>query len=163
MAVADELLASNALYAASFPGHLPLPPRRRLAIVACMDSRLNLFEALGLAEGDAHLIRNAGGVVTDEEIRSLAMSQRLMGTREIVLIHHTDCGMLKLADGEFRRQLEEETGVRPTWIAEAFDDVDEDVRRCIARIKASPFLPYRDSVRGFVFDIGTGRLHEVDG
>jgi carbonic anhydrase len=129
--------------------------------VACMDARLIPTRLLGLAEGDAHVIRNAGGVVTDDEIRSLAISQRLLGTEEIVLIHHTDCGMLTLTEGEFKQSLQDETGVRPEWAVEAFTDLDEDVRRSIARIVASPFIPHKDSIRGFVWDVETGRLREV--
>ena len=163
MSVTDELLANNESYAASFDkGDLPLPPARKLAIVACMDARLNPYAMLGLREGDAHVIRNAGGVVTDDEIRSLAISQRLLGTEEIVLIHHTDCGMLTFSDDEFKRSIQEETGIKPAWAAEAFGDLDEDVRQSIARIKASPFIPHTDSVRGFVYDVQTGRLREVE-
>jgi carbonic anhydrase len=162
MAVTDELLQNNARYAEQFEkGDLPLPPAKGVAVVACMDARLHVSKALGLAEGDAHIIRNAGGVVTDDEIRSLAISQRLLGTREIILIHHTDCGMLTFKDDDFRRQIEEETGVRPEWAAEAFSDLDSDVRQNIARIKASPFIPHKDSVRGFVYEVETGKLREV--
>ena len=162
MSVTDELLASNEAYAASFDkGDLPLPPARKIAIVACMDARLNPYGALGLQEGDAHVIRNAGGVVTDDEIRSLAISQRLLGTEEIVLIHHTDCGMLTFTDDAFKRSILEETGIKPEWAAESFDDLDTDVRQSIARIKASPFIPRTDNVRGFVYDVETGRLREV--
>src|SRR5918992_112008 len=156
MSVTDELLANNESYAASFDkGDLPLPPARKLAIVACMDARLNPYAMLGLREGDAHVIRNAGGVVTDDEIRSLAISQRLLGTEEIVLIHHTDCGMLTFSDDDFKRSIQEETGIKPAWAAEAFGDLDEDVRQSIARIKASPFIPHTDRVRGFVYDVQT--------
>ena len=162
MSVTDELLASNEAYAASFDkGDLPLPPARKIAIVACMDARLNPYGALGLQEGDAHVIRNAGGVVTDDEIRSLAISQRLLGTEEIVLIHHTDCGMLTFTDDAFKQSILEETGIKPEWAAESFDDLDTDVRQSIARIKASPFIPLTDNVRGFVYDMKTGRLREV--
>jgi carbonic anhydrase len=162
MSVTDELLASNEAYAASFDkGDLPLPPARKIAIVACMDARLNPYGALGLQEGDAHVIRNAGGVVTDDEIRSLAISQRLLGTEEIVLIHHTDCGMLTFTDDAFKQSILEETGIKPEWAAESFDDLDTDVRQSIARIKASPFIPRTDNVRGFVYDVKTGRLREV--
>jgi carbonic anhydrase len=136
-------------------------PGRRVAVVACMDARLDLFGLLGLQPGDAHLIRNAGGVVTDDVIRSLAISQRKLGTREIVLVHHTDCGMLTFTDDEFRNALEDETGIRPAWSAEAFRDVDGDVRQSLARIANSPFLPHKDDVRGFVFEVETGRLREV--
>ncbi len=161
MTVTDELLANNAEYAASFNGPLPLPPAKQVAVVACMDARLNVYGILGLQEGEAHVIRNAGGVVTDDEIRSLAISQRLLGTKEIVLIHHTDCGMLTFTDDDFKRSIQDETGIKPTWSAEAFPDLDEDVRQSVARIKASPFIPNTDSVRGFVFDVATGKLDEV--
>jgi carbonic anhydrase len=161
MSVTDELLANNARYAGSFSGPLPLPPAKQVAVVACMDARLNVYAILGLAEGDAHVIRNAGGVVTDDEIRSLAISQRLLGTREVILIHHTDCGMLTFTDDEFRAAIQRDTGIKPGWAAEAFPDLDDDVRQSIARIKASPFVPNKDSVRGFVFDVATGRLDEV--
>ena len=140
---------------------LPLPPAKHVAVVACMDARLNLYAALGLNDGEAHVIRNAGGVVTADEIRSLAISQRLLGTREIILIHHTDCGMLTFTDDAFKRSIEQETGVRPEWAAESFNDIDADVRQSIARIKASPFIPHKDSIRGFVFDVGSGKLLEV--
>src|SRR5689334_5702082 len=126
-----------------------------------MDARLNVYGILGLHEGEAHVIRNAGGVITDDEIRSLAISQRLLGTREIMLIHHTDCGMLTFTDDAFKRWIQDDTGIKPAWSAEAFPDVDEDVRQSIARIKASPFVPHKDSIRGFVFDVATGRLNEV--
>ncbi len=162
MSVTDELLANNAIYAASFDkGDLPMPPGKKVAVVACMDARLNVYGALGLREGDAHVIRNAGGVVTDDEIRSLVISQRLLGTEEIILIHHTDCGMLTFTDDEFKRTIQDEVGIKPEWAAEAFSDVDEDVRQSIARIKASPFIPHTDSVRGFVYDVTTGTLREV--
>ena len=161
MSVTDELLANNQRYAETFTGPLPLPPARGVAVIACMDARLNVYAILGLAEGEAHVIRNAGGVVTDDEIRSLAISQRLLGTREIILIHHTDCGMLTFTDDDFKAAIQEETGIKPPWAAEAFADLDGDVRQSIARIKASPFVPHTDAVRGFVFDVGTGRLIEV--
>lgn len=161
MSVTDDLLANNAHYAGSFSGPLPLPPAKQLAVVACMDARLNVYAILGLEEGEAHVIRNAGGVVTEDEIRSLAISQRLLGTQEIVLIHHTDCGMLTFTDDGFKKSIEDDTGIRPTWAAEAFPDVDADVRQSIARIKASPFIPSKGSVRGFVFDVATGKLNEV--
>src|SRR6266480_3697680 len=153
MSATEEYLASNARYAQTFSGPLPMPPASHVAVVACMDARLNVYGILGLNEGEAHVIRNAGGVITDDEIRSLAISQRLLGTREIMLIHHTDCGMLTFTDDEFRRQIEEETGVKPAWGAESFADLDEDVRQSIVRIKASPFVPHTDAVRGFVFDV----------
>lgn len=162
MSVTDELLRNAERYAERFDqGELPLPPAKRVAVLACMDARLNPSGLLGLSEGDAHVIRNAGGVVTDDEIRSLAISQRLLGTEEIILIHHTDCGMLTFSDDAFRRQVQDDTGIKPEWAAEAFDDLDEDVRRSIARIKSSPFIPRKDSVRGFVYDVRTGRLDEV--
>ncbi len=161
MSVTDELLANNARYAESFSGPLPLPPARGVAVVACKDARLNLFGVLGLNEGDAHVIRNAGGVITEDEIRSLAISQRLLGTSEIILIHHTDCGMLTFTDDGFKATVQEETGLKPAWSAEAFGDLDTDVRQSIARIKASPFVPKKDSIRGFVFDVATGKLNEV--
>jgi len=158
----EELLQNAEEYAATFDqGELPLPPAKRVAVLACMDARLNPYGLLGLSEGDAHVIRNAGGVVTDDEIRSLAISQRLLGTEEVILIHHTDCGMLTFSDDEFRRQVQDDTGIKPEWAAEAFDDLEEDVRQSIARIKSSPFIPRKDSVRGFVYDVKTGRLDEV--
>jgi carbonic anhydrase len=162
MSTIDELVANASTYATSFEsGDLPLPPAKRVAIVACMDARLNPYGLLGLSEGDAHVIRNAGGVITDDEIRSLAISQRLLGTQEIMLIHHTDCGMLTFSDDDFRRQVQQDTGIKPEWPAEAFDDLDGDIRQSIARIKASPFIPNKDSVRGFVYEVETGQLREV--
>jgi carbonic anhydrase len=161
MTVIDEYLANNARYAESFSGPLPLPPAKGVAIVACMDARLNVYGLLGLNEGEAHVIRNAGGVITDDEIRSLAISQRLLGTREIMLIHHTDCGMLTFTDDEFKRSIQDDTGLKPHWAAEAFPDLEEDVRQSMARIKASPFVPNTGNVRGFVFDVATGKLNEV--
>ena len=162
MSVTDELLKNNEAYVANFDkAELPLPPAKKVAVVACMDARLNPYGALGLQEGDAHIIRNAGGVVTDDEIRSLAISQRLLGTEEIILIHHTDCGMLTFTDDAFKQSIEEETGIKPEWAAESFSDLDKDVRQSIARIKASPFIPEKDSVRGFVYEVETGRLREV--
>jgi carbonic anhydrase len=162
MSVTDELLKNAEAYAASFDkGDLPLPPARRIAIVACMDARLNPYGLLGLQEGDAHVIRNAGGVITDDEIRSLSISQRLLGTEEIVLIHHTDCGMLTFTDDEFKRSVQDEVGIKPEWAAETFPDLDEDVRQSVARIRASPFIPHHDSVRGFVYQVEDGRLREV--
>jgi carbonic anhydrase len=162
MSNTDELVANNTAYATSFDqGDLPAPPARKVAVIACMDARLNVYGALGLAEGDAHVIRNAGGVVTDDAIRSLAISQRLLGTEEIVLIHHTGCGMLTFTDDEFRASIEQDTGIRPQWAAEAFPDLDQDVRQSIARIKASPFIPRKESVRGFVYEVETGTLREV--
>ena len=162
MSVTDELLANAEQYAETFDkGDLPMPPGRKIAIVACMDARLNPYGLLGLNEGDAHVIRNAGGVITDDEIRSLAISQRLLGTEEIVLIHHTDCGMLTFTDDEFKRGSQDEIGIKPEWAAEAFTDVDDDVRQSLARVHASPFIPLKDSVRGFVYEVETGRLREV--
>jgi len=161
MSAIDEYLANNARYAESFSGPLPMPPSSHLAVVACMDARLNVYALLGLGDGEAHVIRNAGGVITDDEIRSLAISQRLLGTREIMLIHHTDCGMLTFTDDEFKRSILEDTGIKPHWGAESFPDLEEDVRQSIARIKASPFVPYTDAIRGFVFDVATGKLNEV--
>lgn len=161
MSVTDELLENNKAYAAGFSGPLPLPPAKHVAVLACMDARLNVYAALGLNEGEAHVIRNAGGVVTEDEIRSLAISQRLLGTKEIILIHHTDCGMVTFTDADFKASIEAETGIRPAWAAEAFPDAAADVKQSIRRIHASPFIPHKDSVRGFVFDVATGKLEEV--
>jgi carbonic anhydrase len=158
----DEFLANNERYVASFDkADLPLPPAKRVAVVACMDARLSVYGALGLEEGDAHVIRNAGGVVTDDAIRSLAISQRLLGTEEIILIHHTGCGMLTFSDDDFKASIEQETGIKPEWAAGAFSDLDADVRQSIARINASPFIPRKDSIRGFVYEVESGRLREV--
>src|SRR5215470_17246015 len=158
MTVTDELLRNAQAYAAAFnKGALPMPPARRVAVVACMDARINPYGLLGLSEGDAHVIRNAGGVITADEIRSLAISQRLLGTEEIILIHHTDCGMLTFKDDDFRASIEAETGIRPEWAAEAFGDLDGDVRQSIARIKANPFIPSKN-VRGFVYEVESGKL-----
>ncbi len=159
--VTEELLANNARYAETFVGPLPLPPAKHVAVIACMDARLNVYDALGLAEGESHVIRNAGGVVTEDEIRSLAISQRLLGTREIILIHHTDCGMLTFADDDFKKSIQDEVGIKPPWSPESFTDIDTDVRQSIARIKTSPFVPHKDSIRGFIFDVATGRLTEI--
>ena len=162
MTVTDELLANNAAYAASFTkGELPLPPAKHVAIVACMDARLDPAQVLGFDEGDAHVIRNVGGAVTDDAIRSLAISQRLLGTDEIILIHHTDCGMLTFSDEELKAQIAEETGVRPHFAIETFSDLEADVHQSIARIKASPFIPKKDHIRGFVYEVETGKLREV--
>ena len=161
MTVTDDYLANNAKYAETFSGPLPLPPSKHVAVVACMDARLDVYRILGLADGEAHVIRNAGGVVTDDEIRSLAISQRLLGTREIILIHHTDCGMLTFTDDGFKKAIQDETGIKPEWAAEAFDDLDEDVRQSLRRIEASPFVTKHESLRGFIFDVATGRLNEV--
>jgi len=158
----DQLLENADRYAATFDkADLPIPPQRKVAIVTCMDARLNPYGILGLSEGDAHIIRNAGGVITDDQIRSLAISQRLLGTEEIILIHHTDCGMLTFSDDEFREQIRRATGIKPPWAAEAFDDLDTDVRQSMARIHASPFIPVKASVRGFVYDVHDGSLREV--
>jgi carbonic anhydrase len=162
MSTTDELLENAERYAEGFDrGDLPLPPGRRVAILACMDARLNPYGLLGLSEGDAHVIRNAGGVVSDDAIRSLAISQNLLGTEEIMLIHHTDCGMLTFTDEEFAERLERETSQRPEWRAHAFADLEQDVREGIERIRSSPFIPRTDQVRGFVYEVETGRLHEV--
>jgi carbonic anhydrase len=162
MSVTDELLANAATYAAGFDkGDLPMPPGKRVAVLACMDARLDPARLLGLEEGDAHVIRNAGGVATDDAIRSLAISQRLLGTEEVMLLHHTDCGMLTFEDDGFRRQIQDDTGIKPPWAAEAFPDVEEDVRQSLARITASPFLPHTDRVRGFVYEVESGRVREV--
>ena len=162
MSVTDELLQNNAAYAEGFDkGDLPIPPAKKVAVVACMDARLNPAAILGIGEGDAHVIRNAGGVVTDDAIRSLTISQRELGTEEIVLIHHTQCGMQTFTEDDFRSKLQRETGMTPTWAAESFGDLEEDVRQSISRIKASPFIPRKDSVRGFVYEVETGRLREV--
>ena len=162
MSVTDELVQNAERYADGFDkGDLPLPPARKVAVVACMDARLNVYGALGLQEGDAHVIRNAGGVITDDEIRSLAISQRLLGTEEIILIHHTDCGMLTFTDDEFKQSIQDDVGIKPEWAAEAFPDLDDDVRQSIARILASPFVPNKDSVRGFVYDVSDGTVREV--
>ncbi len=162
MTVIDELLQNNTKYSESFDkGDLPMPPAKNVAVVACMDARLNVYGMLGLTEGEAHVIRNAGGVVTDDVIRSLTISQRLLGTREIILIHHTDCGMLTFSDDEVRQQIQEDVGIKPEFALEAFSDLEEDVRQSIRRIQASPFVPHKDSVRGFVYEVESGRLHEV--
>jgi carbonic anhydrase len=161
MTATDELLRNAESYAADFDkGELPVPPSRKVAIVACMDARLNPYGLLGLREGDAHVIRNAGGVITDDEIRSLSISQRLLGTEEIILIHHTGCGMLTFTDDDFKRSVFEDTGIKPQWAVETFDDLDGDVRQSIARILASPFIPHKN-VRGFVYQVEDGRLREV--
>ena len=162
MSVTDKLLQNNASYAETFEmGDLPLPPASGVAVVACMDARLDVHKILGLKEGDAHVIRNAGGVITDDEIRSLTISQRLLGTREVILIHHTDCGMLTFSDDELKAQIHEDVGMKPHFSMESFSDLEEDVRQSIARIQASPFISHKDSVRGFVYEVETGRLREV--
>ncbi len=162
MSVTDQLVANNAAYAKSFTaGDLPMPPARKVAVVSCMDARLHVYGILGLREGDVHVIRNAGGVVTDDVIRSLLISQRLLGTEEIILIHHTDCGMLTFTDDEVKQAIESETGLRPHFALESFSDLEQDVRQSIARVKANPFVPRRESVRGFIYDVATGILREV--
>lgn len=162
MSVTDDLLKNNEEYARNFDkGDLPLPPAKGVAVVACMDARLDVHGMLGLELGDAHVIRNAGGVITDDEIRSLAISQRLLGTREIVLIHHTGCGMLTFSDEEVADQIEADTGVRPPFVLESFGDLEGNVRESIERIKTNPFVPHKDAVRGFVYEVETGRLREV--
>ncbi len=161
MTVTDGYLANNADYAKSFDGPLPLPPSKHVAVLACMDARIDVYRALGINEGESHVIRNAGGVVTDDAIRSLAISQRLLGTTEIILIHHTDCGMLTFADDDFKRAIQDETGVKPPWSPEAFSDVAEDVRQSLQRIENSPFVTKHTSARGFIFDVATGKLDEV--
>ncbi len=162
MSATDDLLRNNEAYAGSFEkGDLPLPPAKGVAVVACMDARLDVHKILGLEEGDAHVIRNAGGVITDDEIRSLAISQRLLGTREIILIHHTDCGMLTFTDDDLKQQIQDDVGIKPHFSMESFSDLEEDVRQSIARIQASPFVPNKDAVRGFIYEVETGRLREV--
>jgi carbonic anhydrase len=161
--VIDQLLANNVAYADGLePVHLDVHPSHRLAIVTCMDSRLDVFAALGLSGGEAHVLRNAGGVITDDVIRSLAISQRRLGTREVMLIHHTDCGMLKLTDDGFRAELLKDTGIAPAFAIESFTDVEADVRQSIRRVRRSEFVPHREVVRGFVYDVDTHRLHEVE-
>jgi carbonic anhydrase len=164
MSATNELLAANQSYAENFTkGGKPMPPEKKIAVVVCMDARIETGRLLGLEEGDAHVIRNAGGVVSDDVIRSLAISQRLLGTTEIVLIHHTDCGMLTFKDDDLKAQIEEDTGVRPSFALEAFSDPEHDVRQSVRRIQSSPFVPHKDKVCGFVYDVETGRLNEVDG
>lgn len=164
MTATDELLENNTGYADGFDsGGLHGPPARRLAIVACMDARLDIFSILGLDEGDAHVIRNAGGVISDDVIRSLVISQRLLGTEEIMLVHHTDCGMLTFRDDALKDSIEADTGIRPPFALEAFGDLEQNVRQSIARIQASPFIPVKDRIRGFIYDCATGRLNEVLG
>jgi carbonic anhydrase len=157
----DDLFSANASYATRFPGPRPRQPQRHLAVVACMDSRLDLFGALGLAVGDAHLIRNAGGIVTPDVLRSLAISQRALGTQEVLLLHHTDCGMLDFDDPAFRAELAAESGAEPEWDVPGFTDVRADVRRSIEAVRSCPWLPHRDQVRGFVFDVAAGRMEEI--
>jgi len=163
MSATDDVLENNGSYVASFDkGATPLPPARGLAVIACMDARLHVSSILGLEVGDAHIIRNAGGVVTDDVIRSVVISQRLLGTDEIILIHHTDCGMVTFTDDAVKAQIKAETGIRPPFALEAFPDAEDDIRQSIARLRANPFIPRRDHIRGFVYDVATGRLHEVD-
>jgi carbonic anhydrase len=162
MSAIDEFLANNETYASQFDkGSLPMPPAKQIAAVVCMDARLETGGLLGLAEGDAHVIRNAGGVVTDDVIRSLTISQRLLGTREIMLIHHTDCGMLTFKDADLQQQILDETGIKPPFSMESFGDLDADVRQSLERVKASPYIPHRDQVRGFVYEVESGKLREV--
>jgi carbonic anhydrase len=162
MTVTDELLTNNDRYAATFDkGDLPMPPAKLAAVVACMDARVNVYGILGLEEGQVHVIQNAGGVITDDVIRSLTISQRLLGTKEIILIHHTDCGMLTFNDDELKRQIQDEVGIKPQFAMESFDDLDEDVSQSLARIRATKFIPHRDNVRGFVYEVETGKLREV--
>jgi carbonic anhydrase len=162
LSTTDDLLKNAESYAEDFDkGDLPMPPGKKIAVLACMDARLDPNGVLGLSEGDAHVIRNAGGVVTDDAIRSLAISQRLLGTEEIVLIHHTDCGMLTFKDDDFKQQIQEDTGIRPQWAAESFSDLEGDLSQSVARIKASPFIPKKDAIRGFVYEVESGRLREV--
>jgi carbonic anhydrase len=161
MSAVDDYVRNNEEYARAYVGGQSLQPARHVAIVACMDSRMRIFSMLGMEDGEAHVLRNAGGVVTDDVVRSLAISQRLLGTREIMLIHHTDCGLQKTTEDKFKDAVEAETGIRPPWSVESFTDAEQDVRQSIGRIKVSPFIPHKDSVRGFVFDVATGRLNEV--
>src|ERR1700761_6433503 len=161
MTVTDDYLRNNAAYKDSFTPSLPIQPSKHVVVVACMDSRLDVFALLGMAPGEAHVIRNAGGVVTDDMIRSLSISQRLLGTTDVILIHHTDCGLQKTTEDEFKGAVEADTGIRPPWAVEAFTDPEQDVRQSIGRLKASPFIPHKDAIRGFVFDVATGKLNEV--
>ncbi|MGH7763346.1 MAG: beta-class carbonic anhydrase [Candidatus Dormibacteraceae bacterium] len=162
MSVTDELVRNNEAYSRSFTkGDLAMPPAKHVAVLACMDARLDVHKILGLQEGDAHIIRNAGGVATDDAIRSLVISQRLLGTREIVLIHHSDCGMLTFKDDDVKGKIEKEVGIRPPFALESFSNLEGDVEQSIARIKASPFIPHKTNVRGFIYDVKTGRLNEV--
>lgn len=162
MSQTNLLLRNNDAYAKTFnKADLPIPPRKEVAVLTCMDARLDVYKILGIEEGDAHVIRNAGGVVTDDVIRSLVISQRLLGTKEIVLIHHTDCGMLTFSDDELKGKIQSETGIKPPFSLEAFSNLEGDLRQSVARIKASPFVPSKDRVRAFVYDVKTGRLSEV--
>jgi carbonic anhydrase len=160
---ADELLTRNASYASRFTdGRLPVEPNRQLAIVACMDSRMDIFEMLGLQHGEAHIIRNAGGVITDDVIRSLCLSQRFLGTREVILLHHTDCGLQQVTDDGLKRELESELGIKPWWSLESFTDPYADTRQSIRRLLLTPFIPHKGDIRGFVYDVDTGLLNEVE-
>jgi carbonic anhydrase len=161
MSAVDDYASNNEEYALTHVGGGPGRPSRHIAVVACMDARMSIATMLGMRDGEAHVIRNAGGVVTDDVVRSLAISQRLLGTREIMLIHHTDCGMQTTTEDEFKRAVEAETGIRPAWAVESFGDAEQDVRQSIARLTASPFIPHKDAIRGFVFDVDTGKLNEV--
>jgi carbonic anhydrase len=161
MSAVDDYARNNEDYALAHAGGAPGPPSRQVAVVACMDARMSISPMLGMRDGEAHVLRNAGGVVTDDVVRSLAISQRLLGTREIMLIHHTDCGMQKTTEDDFKRAVEAETGIRPPWAVESFDDAEQDVRQSIARLMASPFIPHKDAIRGFVYDVDTGKLNEV--
>jgi carbonic anhydrase len=161
MTAVGDYVSNNKEYALTHVGGRPVRPARQVAVVACMDSRMKIFPMLGMGDGEAHVIRNAGGVVTDDVVRSLAISQRLLGTREIMLIHHTDCGLQKTTEDGFKGAIEAETGIRPPWAVEAFGDAGQDVRQSIGRLRASPFIPHKDAIRGFVFDVGTGQLNEV--
>jgi len=161
MSAVDDYANNNEQYALTHAAGVPGRPSKRIAVVACMDARLSVAPMLGMRDGEAHVLRNAGGVVTDDVVRSLAISQRLLGTREIMLIHHTDCGMQRTTEDEFKRAVEAETGIRPPWAVESFGDAEQDVRQSIARLRASPFIPHKDAVRGFVFDVDTGKLNEV--
>ena len=161
MSAIDDYASNNEEYAAAHAGGKPVRPSRHVAVVACMDSRMRIFPMLGMGDGEAHVIRNAGGVVTDDVVRSLAISQRLLGTREIMLIHHTDCGLQMTTDDEFKSAVEADTGIRPPWAVESFVSAEQDVRQSIARLQASPFIPHKDGIRGFVFDVDTGKLNEV--
>ncbi len=160
---ADELVANNRRFATDFADHgLALSPRRHLAVVACMDSRMDIFQMLGMAHGDAHIIRNAGGVVTDDVVRSLVVSQRLLGTREVILVHHTDCGLQRVTEDEFKHQIEEECGIRPWWALESFRDPVQSVRQNMNRLRLSPFIVHKMDIRGFVYDVDDGILREVE-
>jgi len=161
MSAVDEYASNNEQYALTHTGGVPGRPSKHIAVVACMDARMSVAAMLGMRDGEAHVLRNAGGVVTDDVVRSLAISQRLLGTREIMLIHHTDCGMQTTTEDGFKRAVEAETGIRPPWAVESFGDAEQDVRQSIARLMASPFIPHKDAIRGFVFDVDTGKLNEV--